>query len=216
MRLPHHSANELRHRCLRCRVIQKCQQVSERAIPSLLQRIFRDNVANRTKRTEQFNTSEFVLLRRFHLDLLCWHTEGVHQFLARIFGMHPNAIALVFARPIYPNHRDGTDITGIGCLKLPCRFLKDITFRLRLRKGIPPIRIRKIPQVDGEFYHLLFLERDTGNVHEDVADAELRRGRELQHKARIQTVYSRHELLIVLCISTPVCFVRLVQDYRRT
>ena len=130
--------------------------------------------------------------------------------------MHPNAIALVFACPIYANYRDGTDITGIGCLKLPCRFLKRISLRLRLRKRILPIRIREVPKMDGEFYHLLFLERDTGNVDEDVADAELRRGRELQHKTRIQAIYCRHELLIVLRVPAAIRLVCFVQDYRRT
>ena len=107
------------------------------------------------------------------------HTEGVHQFIARIFRMHPSPIALVLARPIYPNHRNRTDIAVIRRLKLLSRFLKCITLRLRLRKRIPPIRIWEIPKADRQFNHLLFLERNTGNVHEDVADAELRRGREL-------------------------------------
>ena len=192
--LAQNAAHELGERRLRSRIREHCQHIRERAIPALLQRLLRDDVADIALRRKQsphvIRFLQLILLARLDRDHIRRHTVPLMQVLAHLFRVDVLCVALILARPLHLDQANRPDV--FPCLRFVFAGLcfEEIPAFRRIQQRLFPIGRGLVVNVQIELDHSFALQRCAFHIHQHIR-AFRRCGGQLQDKARIEALDRR-------------------------
>ena len=100
----------------------------------------------------------------------------MHQIFPHIFSVHPLAVPLLPPRAFHPHHRNRAYVLPAVHLQRLAFGLQLLQLVVRLRQRVMPVRVSERSNLHRQLDHLLIFQLYARNVHQQVADAPVRRG----------------------------------------
>ena len=176
-----HPAQQLLHRRRAGELLQRTQHIGKRAIPAFAQRLHGDDKAHRAAAGRQVQPFEFTRVARRDLDLLGRNVQLVFQIAAQCLGRHFGVLVLRLEQ------HDGPHIAKTGGFVLQ-RFAFEPALVLHGGKHRLLPALRMFGQRNRQLDHAFSRQLLRADVVQHIGFGRNWRGRQLQNRARVQTL----------------------------